>query len=131
MSNIVVLCHRCHCAAHYGRHIRDYQNKDISGRPHNAPNEVIDAALDNYIHGQIGTNECKMMMGMSKKTKIGDMTYYKRYLRDRGIKKVRNNIDIIINKRGEVKEGDQVGFIEYKDGRITSTVFGVPLKAEI
>lgn len=118
LSNIVVLCHRCHCAAHYGRHIRDYQNKDIKGRPHKVSDDVLDAAFDDYTKGRIGTRECKEIIHMAKSCKIADMSYYKRYLKDQGIKSVKNNIDIIMNKRGHIRPGDIVGAVEYKDGRI-------------
>jgi len=123
LSNIVVLCHRCHCAAHNGRHISEYQNKEISGRPHNVEVEELDKALNEYVNGQIGTTECKARMGLSRKSKIGDMSYYKRFKKDRGIKAVKNNIDIIINKRGKVSTGDEVGFVEYEDGRVVYNIY--------
>lgn len=125
LSNIVVLCHRCHCAAHNGRHIKDYQNKEVTGRPHNVETEELDKALNEYVIGQIGSAECKARMGLSQKTKIGDMSYYKRFKKDHGIKKVKNNIDIILNKRGEVEKGENVGYIEYEDGRKEVNVYGI------
>lgn len=118
LSNIVVLCHRCHCAAHHGRHIRDYVNKDVQGRPHKVSDEILESSIADYIQGHIGARECKELMGLSQKTHIADMSYYKRYLKDRGIKSVKNNIDIIMNKRGHIRPGDIVGAVEYKDGRI-------------
>lgn len=123
ISNIVVLCNRCHKAAHYGRHIRDYQNKKITGRPHKTNDSRLSNAIEKYIHGQIGTSECKAMMNLSPKSKISDMSYYKRYLKEHGIKHVRNNIDIIRKKRGYVENGDVVGCIEYENGEIEVTTY--------
>lgn len=121
ISNIVVLCSRCHKAAHYGRHIRDYQNKKITGRPHKTDVQTLEKAISLYISGRIGTKECKSMMNMAESTKIGDMSYYKKYLKKRGIKKVKNNIDIITKKRGFLLDGDIVGMIEYENGEIKVT----------
>jgi len=128
LSNIVVLCHRCHCAAHNGRHIKDYQNKEVSGRPHNVPEEELDSAFTRYINGSIGTKECKNLIKLAKSCKITDMSYYKKFLKERGIKKVKNNIDIILNKRGEVEKGENVGYIEYEDGRKEVNVYGINSK---
>ena len=123
ISNIVVLCSRCHKAAHYGRHIRDYQNKKVTGRPHNVSKEVLNSAITSYINGEIGTKECKAMMGLSPKSKIADMTYYKKFLKDHGIKKVKNNIDILEKKRGDIEYWEVIGFVEYEDGRLTKTIY--------
>ena len=53
---------------------------------------------------------------MGRTSKITDMSVYKRYLKDRGIKYVKNNIDIILKKRRVIEPGDYIGFIEYEDG---------------
>ena len=119
ISNIAVLCHRCHCAAHYGQHIRDYQNKaNLTGRPHKVADEAITDAFEDLIAGKIGRAECKERLKLSQKSKISDMSAYKNFLKDRGIKSVKNNIDIIMNRRGFIKTGETIGYIEYKDGTI-------------
>ena len=116
MSNIVVLCSRCHKAAHYGRHIRDYQNKKITGRPHKVPKEVLDGAFEAYIHGKIGTKECKKRIDMAKSCKITDMSYYKHFLKERKIISVQNLIDTKMKKSGFIKVGDVVCHVEYENG---------------
>lgn len=117
ISNIAVLCHRCHCAAHHGRHIRNYCNKKVSGRPHNVPMDEMISAIEDLIHGRIGRAECKRRMGMSENTKVADMTFYKRYLKEHGIKCIKNDIDMIIAYHGKVDQGKSVGYIEYTDGK--------------
>ena len=118
ISNIAALCNRCHKAAHYGRHIRDYCNKKVSGRPHKVPVEEINKALNDFISGIIGTKECKTRMGLSQKSHIADMSYYKRYLKEHSIKSFHNDIDMIIYRYGEVSEGDKVGEIVYFNDNI-------------
>lgn len=125
LSNIVVLCNRCHKAAHNGRHIRDYCNKKISGRPHNAKTEELDAALLDYISGNIGTKECKSRVKLSGNSKIGDMSYYKHFLSERGIESVRNNIDILLKKNGVVRNGQKVGHVIYTNGEMEYLYYAV------
>lgn len=117
-SNIVALCHRCHCAAHHGRHIRDYCNKNVSGRPRSVNANVAEIAFDLYTSGEIGTNECRKMLNVSKNTKIGDMAAYREYKKKHGIVDFRNYIDLIINKRGFVEEGREIGYIKYENGTV-------------
>lgn len=119
ITNYVALCHKCHCAAHYGRHIRDYQNKKISGRPHNTSEEEITSAIEELIQGKIGRAECKKRVGLSGSSKIVDMSFYKRYIKEKGIKTVKNNIDIILKRRGFLRDGEVIGYVEYKDGTLT------------
>lgn len=125
LSNIAVLCHKCHMAAHHGRHILDYCNKNLDGRPHNVPVEDIDSALSDYTTGVIGAKECKKRMGLSDKSHISDMTYYKTFLKNRNIKSVRNNIDLIMSKRGEIHNGVCIGHIVYIDGKKKALYFAV------
>lgn len=124
LSNIVVLCHKCHMASHYGRHIRDYQNKKVTGRPHKVSDEELRQAFDDYVHGRIGTKECKERIKMAKSCKISDMKFYKKFLKDIGVKQVKNNIDIILNKRGRIREGDDAGYIVYINGNVENIYYG-------
>ena len=124
LSNIVVLCHRCHCAAHQGRHIRDYCNKEVSGRPRKSTDDEIEQAFSDYLSCKIGTAECKKRLKLSPKSKIGDTSYYKEFLKARKIDKFRNNIDIILNKRGNIKNGDKAGYIIYNNGDVINIYYG-------
>ena len=116
ITNYVALCHRCHCAAHYGRHIRDYANKKVSGRPHKAANEVMTAAFDELIAGKIGRTECRVKINLSGNTKVSDLRVFEEYLKEKGIKLLKNNIDIILSRRGYIAPGDIIGYVEYESG---------------
>ena len=118
ISNIAALCNRCHKAVHWGGHVQDYRNQGKMGRPHNVSEEQLDEAFTQYIYGRIGMRECKQLIESAKTSKITDMSYYKKFLKDRGIKKVKNNVDIIEKKSGCLLKGDVVGFIEYEDGTL-------------
>ena len=118
ISNIAVLCHKCHMAAHYGRHIRDYQNKKVSGRPHKADNDIIEKAFADYASGKIGAKECKATLNMSQKVHLTDMRIFKEFKKTHKIRSVKNNIDIIIAKRGEKpRSGEIIGSIVYENGK--------------
>ena len=124
LSNIVVLCHRCHCAAHHGRHIRNYCNKEVSGRPHKVSNEQFEEAVKDYIDFKIGGSECKKRMGLSKSTHIADTSCYKKLKKEKGIARLKNNIDLIINKRGKITAGDTAGYIIYANGKTVNIYYG-------
>ena len=124
LSNIVVLCHKCHCAAHHGRHIRDYCNKKITGRPHKVNSKEFEDAIIDYINCKIGGSECKKRMGVKKGTHIADSRYYKQVIKERGIKSIKNNIDLIRNKRGDILDGDRAGYIIYINGNVEYKYYG-------
>lgn len=118
ISNIVPLCHACHAAAHNGQHMSNYQDfSKCCGRPPKKPDEEVFPVLDRYAAGEIGTKKVKELLDLTSAMKITDMAQYKRYLRDRGIKRLRNNIDIKIAKGSGIALGDIVGAIWYIDGR--------------
>ena len=123
ISNIAVLCHRCHMAVHHGQNIHQYGNKTNGGRPHKADDETMNKAFQLYLLGKIGASDCKRMLKISENCKIADMSVFKEYKKDRGIKKHRNNIDIIRKKRGYIKPGQTSGYIEYEDGTIENLTY--------
>lgn len=118
ISNIAVLCHRCHMAAHHGRHIRDYCNKKVSGRPKSASDDEIAEALKEYTGGLIGAAEFKARVGLSESSHIADRRYYKDFLKEHNIKSFKNHIDLLLNKRGRLKRGDKVCTILYVNGDV-------------
>lgn len=124
LSNIVALCHRCHMAAHYGRHMRDYCNKQVSGRPHKVPDEEYKKAIEDYINIKIGGSECKSRMGVCKKTHIADTRHYKETMKKLGIEKIRNNIDLIRKRRGYINKGDEAGYVIYNNGDVINIYYG-------
>lgn len=124
ISNIVALCHSCHCAAHRGRHISAYQNKEVSGRP---IKEIDDDYFEAYVNGMIGTSRLKELAEISKSSHITDLVAFKKYKEKHNIEKIRNNIDTILKKRGSIEKGDIVGTVRYKDGT-KKTIRFTPLK---
>lgn len=125
ISNIACLCSKCHKAVHWGGHIKDYRTTVKTGRPHKVSDDVLDAAFAEYTNCQIGTKECKSKIKMAKTCKIKDMSYYKRYVKERGIVSVKNNIDIILKKRGYLKSGEIVGETVYENGTVEVHKWGI------
>ena len=124
LSNIAVLCTQCHKAVHFGRHIQDYRNTENTGRPRSAPDDVIQAALDDFFSGYIGTVECARRVGIkAKKPHLTDHVWYKEYVKVRKISRVVNNIDWFRHFGKKLNSGDDVGFIEYEDGRKEALYF--------
>ena len=117
LSNIIPLCHACHCAAHYGQHMMKYVDKSPNGgRPHKRSDEECARAFDLYCSGEIGTAKLKQLCGWKDGCKIADMVQFKRYKERKGITKMRNNVDIAFTNREQVNEGDMVGWVQYADG---------------
>ena len=118
ITNMVALCHRCHSAAHNGQHIKNYQNKKLTGRPHKVDDATMKKAFDMFLNGEIGRRECMEMLHMSETSKLSDMSAYKRYIKEKGIKKVVSMIDMWSCKRfwRPINRGDEVGTIIYIDG---------------
>lgn len=114
-TNIVALCYKCHKAAHYGRHILHYTNHDSSGRKPNVSDEEAFKAFDLLANGMIGRKKCKELMHLSEGSHISDNKQFKKYLEARGIKTIKNNVDIL-GKTGGLKDGVNVGFVKYTDG---------------
>lgn len=117
ISNIVPLCHKCHEAAHSGRHISHYQNIKNTGRKPNLDNETAYKIFDMYINGEIGNRKCNEMFGYSNGTQIIRSPQFKTYMKMRGIKSVHNIIDVVAtNSPEKFTNGFRVGEIVYEDG---------------
>lgn len=119
-SNLVWLCNRCHKSAHGGRHISDYKNKQIDGRPRNNGMNPLQALTiyTKYIFGSIGRKEATQSLGLSKRTKIADTPLFKEYLKMLDVKEYKNRIDMINSKRcnEKLEEGTYVGYVEFNNG---------------
>lgn len=125
IKNIVPLCYSCHKAAHNGRHITQYaKNSDKKGRPLKIDYQHAEKVFDSFVNGEIGTDECKKIMGYSSKSHITDMKLFKQYLKSHGITKFRNNIDVKV-ANGNLSPGDKIGYIVYADGRRVETRYRV------
>lgn len=93
-SNMVPLCHQCHKAAHCGQHISHYR-KSING----------------------GRKKAQLLLNYSIKTTLISRPPFKRYLQSKGIKQVRNLVDMVAtNNETGLINGCCVGEIEYLDG---------------
>ena len=114
-SNIVPLCNRCHKAAHKGRHMSLYVNKKNSGRSALNTDEYAYSVFDKYIMCEIGTRECKELLGYANKTPLRERTQFVKYRKEKGIKDYRNNVDIIRAKRGSSLNCIS-GYVLYEDG---------------
>ena len=118
ITNIVPLCHKCHQAAHRGRHLTKYTNKSQSGRKSMSDDEKAYKIFDMYKNGEIGTLKCKELLGYSNKTQIKDRPQFKRYLKDRKILKIKNNVDIVAaNTIRGLFNGRDVGKVTYENGK--------------
>lgn len=117
LSNVVALCHKCHLAAHHGRHISEYKSVKSNGRKPNVPDREAIEAFNLFLNAEIGQKKCKQMAGLSDGTKLKDNTRFMRYLESKNIENVKNNIDVIATN-SELKDGDIVGEIKYKNGSV-------------
>ena len=117
VSNIVPLCHQCHKAAHCGRHISHYRKSVNGGRKPKSSVEKHSEIFDMYINGEIGRKKAQLLLNYSSKTTLISRPPFKRYLQSKGIKHVRNFVDVVAtnNERG-LTDGCLVGEIEYLNG---------------
>lgn len=117
LTNIVPLCYACHKAVHNGRHISEYNVGKKGGRKTKTNDETAYMAFEKYISGEIGNRKCKEMLGYKFNGTINSTRQYHDFLNSKGIKKVKNNIDILgTNSPGKLVHGAVVGKIIYLDG---------------
>lgn len=119
-GNVVPLCWRCHKAIHRGITIDDLKDK----KPNNAGRKRLDEELaydvfERFIGGEIGNRKANELLGYkSDATRMNNRAQFKDFLKERGIKSVRNNIDIVgSNSPDKLLDGAPVGMIKYEDGR--------------
>lgn len=85
ITNIAVLCHKCHMAAHYGRHMNEYKNKPKEQKQKQKPEKKITykkkiaLTIPDYISGKITEDECKEILGIGKEIDLKRMKFYKKY----------------------------------------------------
>ena len=124
ITNFAPLCHKCHEAAHHGRHISKYVNKKNSGRKKKATKEQAYEVYDAFANGEIGTKKCKELLGYKAHGSVKAMAFFEEYLKERGIKNIRNNVDIVgSNSPDSLIDGRTVGSIEYLDGSVNTIFF--------
>ena len=149
VSNIFPVCVECHRLIHLGENYRLKRLEDArkmvknGGRKRSVPDNNKEL-LNDYVYCRIGKKELAERWGVtvtSRKDptqKIGvymvrltGKSWYRDYLRELGIKKVDNRIDIVYNRgsnRSVVAEGEYVGTITYLDGRTVDIYYGEPIE---
>lgn len=122
-SNIVPLCRACHNAITYMKPVWAYRVSDysMSGRKPVRPDNC-DAILEDYLRCRIPKSVAMERLG--KSDKFIEMRFYRDYKKQHGIASSKNFIDIRLAKRGWIAQGEEVGRIEYDDGRIEKLYFG-------
>lgn len=116
IENMIPLCHWHHMLMHKATTVSP--NRKGAGRKKKPAPDGYESVLDAYFLCRISTSECKAALGLRDKQHLADMYWFNDYIRDRGIRDYRNNIDIIrstYKRRGTVHDGI-VGWVEYKDG---------------
>lgn len=116
-TNLVPLCRDCHTAVtHHAlvlQHAGRYRKS--GGRPRKIPDNY-EEILWKYAKCEIGSKECKQMLGLSENNNITDNPWYRDFVEKNNIDKVKNNIDIKTARKGVLTAGEIVGWINYKDG---------------
>ena len=123
-ENIAILCYECHSKIHnldIGELRKPFANFD--GRPRKCSPEEEEKYYSQYINCEIGTKELKEKTKTAKTTAISDKPGFKEYLKRHGIKRYRNNIDIIYANGKSIVPGTYIGFVEYEDGTLQEFYF--------
>ncbi len=124
IENIVPLCNKCHMAAHYGRHAQEYGNWNRTGRKRKVLPDGYEDILRRYIFGEIGKAECQRLLGIGGNGKYSNHALntnreYRQYLKDNGIVRHKNSIDMLNDRRNHnVKSDHIVARIEYENGEV-------------
>lgn len=129
LSNITPVCVRCHKAIHGEKEYRAYKCGVRGGRPPRVSVQEREALLWKYINCEIDQPKLREELQLSESSHLTDMTYWRNFLKAHDIKKVKNNL-AIIRKNGiwPPSVDTTVGYIEYKDGRIETILYGDTLR---
>lgn len=112
LSNIAPLCGDCHVKAHGCVGIMGGRRAG-QGRPKKKPPNGYQDILFKYVHGFIGRAECEKELDVEG-MRIYKAWFYLEYLRNNGIKKVKNHVDLL-RVNGSELEGRRVSEIWYCD----------------
>lgn len=95
LSNIVLLCPKCHKGAHHGH---EWSNGN-GGRPKKEPPVGYEAVLDRYFKNEIGTQEVIRLLNLEN-YRIASYWWVREYRESHNIPKgYRNNVDLRQAKR--------------------------------
>lgn len=117
-TNIVPVCLTCHMKIHmsnFAKAKRIEKLKIVSGRKRVHPENYKDLLFD-FFNCKISKSECRDKLGVHGN--FADTVWFDEFKKEHGIKRYRNNIDLLnANRNGGVRNGKQVGFLDYEDGR--------------
>lgn len=149
MSNILPVCSVCHKLIHYGENFRLKRLEKArsliksNGRHRSVPDNYKEL-LNDYVFCRIGKKELSKRWGVtvtSRKNpdkqipvdmvRLTGKSWYRDYLKELGIEKVENHVDFLTNLRSArtiIKDGEYVGTITYRDGRVEELYHNAPAK---
>ena len=132
-SNIVPLCYDCHKAVTHNQLLIATAGRkhDKGGRKRAIP-ENYKEILDDYFTCKIGKAEAAKRLGWENRSNFADSDWYREYKQECGIKRFRNNIDLVFaqSKKASVHvfvkstaekvflDGRPVGYVEYENGTV-------------
>lgn len=148
VKNVAPVCQRCHLAIHTMKPVADRLSanraKGIFGGRHRVVPENYKELLDDYVFCRIGKKELSARWGLTVTSRkdptkqipvdmvhLVDKSWYKDYLRELGIAKVKNHIDFTKDKRNPrkiIKDGEYVGTITYLNGKTVDIYHNQPLE---
>lgn len=114
--NMIVLCSKCHKAIHCGKHRNTFDITRNQKKNTKKTDEEAYALFDNFFSEDFGVAELKNQMGFSKSYKITDCPQFKKYVKEKGIERYRNNVDTILCRHEKIYPGAHVGIVIYNNG---------------
>jgi len=144
ITNLVPACHNCHMAAHSWKECRSNKLKDREpnirgGRHYSVPENYKDLIRD-YVFCKIGKEELGRRwndaMGIESADTpeavehISEKSWYRKFLDELNIKKVKNRLDMYCSKRHPanttLREGAEIGTITYMNGTVEKIIYHDP-----
>lgn len=115
-ENMVPLCYECHKAitTNTPRSVVWTRQHHKGGRKPKIPYNYKDV-LTLYVNCVIGKEKCRQLLGLNASNHLTDNQWYRDYLDENGIAKIRNNIDLR-RGQGRLTDGCVIGKITYYDG---------------
>ena len=113
LSNIAVLCSRCHKAVHGEREARKYSLRGVSGRkPLSFDNSG--EIFGKYFRCEITQKALKEAFGLPSGTRVTELLAYKEYVRDHKIVFFQNLVDIKITRGHRFCDRSVAGRIRFE-----------------
>ena len=130
--NMVPLCTSCHIKITFGKFTERERRAERARGSGNKKREPANckAVFEDYVRCRIPKSIAADRLDAGNH--FPDWYAFKDYLKEYGIEKYYNHLDMILSKNGFVESGKEVGRIEYTDGHIEVLFFGLekPLTGE-